>query len=142
MATATQSNGNAVTKAREAGDAVSSTARSASRPALTAGAAAAGLAGGLALGARLGGRGGLAQLVKPRPRILGVPIGRKSGLHQAVDTLGKAAKEIGSATRQAASTTDDIHQLREELEHANRRSPVEVLLDGLTHRRGAHRREK
>ena len=134
MATATQSNGRAVAKAKEAGDTVSSAAQSASRPALTAGAAAAGLAGGLALGARLSSRGGLAALVKPRRRILGVPIGRKSGLHLAVETLGKA-------TKRASSTSDDIHQVREELEKANRQSPVEVLLDGLTHRRGAHRRE-
>jgi hypothetical protein len=130
MATATQSNGTAVAKAKDAGDTVSSAARSASRPALTAGAAAAGLAGGLALGARLGSRGGLAALVKPRPRVLGVPIGRKSGLHRAVETLGKLA-----------ATTDDVKKVREELEKANRQSPVEVLLDGLTHRRGAHRRE-
>ena len=134
MATATSTNGKTVTKAKEAGDTVSSAARSASRPALTAGAAAAGLAGGLALGARLSSRGGLAALVKPRRRILGVPIGRKSGLHLAVETLGKA-------TERASSTSDDIHQVREELEKANRQSPVEVLLDGLTHRRGAHRRE-
>jgi hypothetical protein len=141
MATTVQSNGNAVAKAKEAGDTVSSAAQSASRPALTAGAAAAGLAGGLALGARLNGRGGLAALVKPRRRVLGVPIGRKSGLHRALETLGKTAKQVGRATKQVSSTTDDIHQVREELEKANRQSPVEVLLDGLTHRRGAHRRE-
>jgi len=141
MATAT-SNGTAVAKAKQAGDTVASTAKSTSRPALTAGAAAAGLAGGLALGARLSSRGGLAALVKPRPRVLGVPIGRKSGLHRAVETLGKAAKEVGSTTKQVSSATDDLHQVREELERANRQSPVEVLLNGLTHRRGAHRRER
>ena len=95
--------------------------------------------GGVALGSRL--RTGRRPLVRPRPRLLGVPLGRKSGLHWTVETLGKAAKELGSATRQVSSTTDDIHKVREELEQANRRSPVEVLLDGLTHRRGAHRRE-
>jgi hypothetical protein len=30
---------------------------------------------------------------------------------------------------------------REELEKTTRRSPIEVVLDGLTHRRGAHKRE-
>ena len=114
MATATQSNGSVVGKAKEAGDTVSSTASSASRPALTMGAAAAGLAGGLVIGTRLRRR--------------------KRGWYVALGLLGKAAKELGS-------TTDDIHQVREELEKANRQSPVEVLLDGLTHRRGAHRRE-
>ena len=138
MATAT-SNGTAVAKAKEAGDTVASTAKSASRPALTAGAAAAGLAGGLALGARLSSRGALAALVKPRRRVLGVPIGRKSGLQLAVETLGKAPR-----SRRKAGVVDDRRhpQVREELEQANRQSPVEVLLDGLTHRRGAHRRER
>jgi hypothetical protein len=130
MATTTQRNGSAMAKAKEAGDTASSAAQSASRPALTAGAAAAGLAGGLALGVRLNRRGSLAALLKPRRRVLGVPIGRKSGFHRAVEALGKVS-----------STTDDIHHVREELEKANRQSPVEVLLDGLTHRRGAHRRE-
>ncbi len=123
MATATQSNGNAATKVKEAGSSVSSTAKSASRPALTAGAAAAGLMGGVVLGWRL------------RPA-------RKSNLRWTVETLGKAAQEFGSATRKLSSTTDDIHQVREELQKANRQSPVEVLLNGLTHRRGAHRRER
>ena len=122
MATATQSNGSAVAKAKEAGDTVSSAARSASRPALTASAAAAGLMGGIALGSRLRLR-------------------RKSRFQWTVETLGKGAKELGSATKQVASTTDDIRQVREELERSNRQSPVEVLLNGLTHRRGAHRRE-
>ena len=116
MATATQSNGNAATKVKEAGSSVSSTAKSASRPALTAGAAAAGLMGGVVLGWRL------------RPT-------RKSNLRWTVETLGKAAQELGSAT-------GEFRQMREELEQSNRRSPVEVLLDALTHRRGAHRRER
>ena len=53
----------------------------------------------------------------------------------------KLADGLGSATGKAVATTDDVHKIREELEQANRRSPVEVLLDGLTHRRGAHKRE-
>ena len=55
--------------------------------------------------------------------------------------LEKLADGLGAAAGKAGSTTDDVHKIREELEHANRRSPVEVLLDGLTHRRGAHKRE-
>ena len=148
MATATKSrgatstNGNAVAKAKGAGGIVSSAARSAKTPVLTAGAAAAGLAGGLALGSRLTpGRRGLGALARPRRRVLGVPLGRRSGVQSTLNILGKAAKELGSATKQVSETTDDIRQVREELEKANRQSPVEVLLDALTHRRGAHRRE-
>ena len=148
MATASRSgsassNGNAVvTKAKEAGGTVTAAAQKANRPALTAGAAAAGLVGGLALSSRLNaGRGGLSGLVTPRRKVLGVPLGRKSGLRRTVETLGKAAHGLGSATRHVSSTTDDIRQVREELERANRQSPVEVLLNALTHRRGAHRHE-
>ena len=149
MATATKSRratsagGNGASSAvAKAGGTASSAARSAKTPVLTAGAAAAGLAGGFVLGARLNpGRRGLSGLARPRRRVLGVPLGRKTGLQSTLEILGKAGKELGSATKQVSSTTDDIRQVREELEQSNRRSPVEVLLDGLTHRRGAHRRE-
>ena len=115
MATATRSgsassNGNAVvTKAKEAGGTVTAAAQKANRPALTAGAAAAGLVGGLALGSRLNaGRGGLSGLVTPRRKVLGVPLGRKSGLRRTVETLGKTARHL-------TSTSEDIRQVREEL---------------------------
>jgi hypothetical protein len=112
-----------VSKAKEAGDTIATAAHSARGPLLAAGAAAAGLAGGMVIGARIG-----------RKR-------RKTGLVVMAGALGKAAREVGSATKQAARTTDDIHELREQLDRANRQSPIEVLLNGLTHRRGAHRRE-
>jgi hypothetical protein len=76
-----------------------------------------------------------------RRKVLGVPLGRKSGLQTTVEMLGKAAQGLGSASRQVSATTEDIQQVREELERANRQSPVEVLLNGLTHRRGAHKHE-
>ena len=97
---------------------------------------------GLAVGSQIGGRRrGLSRLVAPRRKVLGVPLGRKSGLRRTVETLGKAAQGVGSATRQVSSTSEDIRQVREELERANRQSPVEVLLNALTHRRGAHKQE-
>ena len=37
---------------------------------------------------------------------------------------------------------DDIRAIREQLENANRRSPIEVVLDGLTHRPGIGKRER
>jgi hypothetical protein len=114
--------GGALTKAKDAGG-----------PLLTAGAAALGLAGGVALGARLNGSRRLGR----RRAVLGVPLGRKS----ALETLGEAAREIGQATRRLSDSTDEVRQVREQLEQLNRRSPVEVLLDGLTHRRGGHKRE-
>jgi hypothetical protein len=96
---------------------VARVARRARTPALAAVAGAAGLAGGLAIGARLGRR-------RSRAHVLA------DGIRRAVATVEKAS-----------GTADDVRLLREQLESLNRRSPVEVLLDGLTHRRGAHRSE-
>jgi hypothetical protein len=109
----------AVTTAKHAGDAVADTARRAGKPALAAGAAAAGLAGGLLVGARIGAGSGL--LVRRRSR-------------KALAVAG--AKRLAATAVKASSTADDIHALREHVETLNRRSPIEVLLDALTHRRG------
>jgi hypothetical protein len=129
-------------KAKDAGDAVASAARQARGPLLAAGAAAAGLAGGLALGSRRASkRRGIGALLSPRRKLLGIPVGPKSGFALTAQILGKAAKQLSSATGRASDTTDDIRQIREQLEMANRRSPLEVVLDGLTHRRGAHKHE-
>jgi len=46
------------------------------------------------------------------------------------------AKRLAATAVKASSTADDIHALREHVETLNRRSPIEVLLDALTHRRG------
>ena len=67
---------------------------------------------GLAGGLVLGARMG-----SNRRKVLGLPVGRKRPVVRAAEALGKVALRT------------------------NRRSPVEVLLDGLTHRRGAHKRE-
>jgi hypothetical protein len=131
----------AVAKAKEAGDAVATAGRRAKGPMLTAGAAAAGLAGGLALGSRNWKRRGLGALLAPRRKVLGVPFGRKNGVVRTAEGLGQVARGLRSATKQVSATTDDVHEIREQLDKANRQSPLEVVLDGLTHRRGAHKRE-
>ena len=127
---------------QEAGDSVATAARTGERPrASRPGAAAAGLAGGLALGSRVtrGARHGSAPT--PRRKVLGLPLGRKSRVVRTAEALGQVARELSSARRQVSATTDDVRQIREQLDKANRQSPIEVLLDGLTHRRGAHKRE-
>ena len=109
---------------------------------LTAGATAAGLAGGLVLGSRAKSkRHGVAALLAPQRKILGVPVGRRNGVVRTAKALRQVARELGSATHQVSAATDEVRQVREELEKTSRRSPIEVVLDGLTHRRGAHRRE-
>jgi len=110
---------NAVAKARDAGDSVATVARRLRGPAIAAGGTAAGLAGGLALGSRR----------------------RKSGLVKTAEALGKVAVELRSASERASGTTGDVRAIRKALDESNRRSPIEVVLDGLTHRRGAHKAE-
>jgi hypothetical protein len=114
--------------------AVTSVARRAKVPAVTAGAAAAGLAGGLVVGTRLASS-------RSRHRVLGLPIGRRSGAAVAAMAVADGARRVVSLANDASKTVDEVRQAREQLENLNRRSPIEVVLDGLTHRRGAHRRE-
>jgi hypothetical protein len=114
-------------------------ARKARGPALAAGAAAAGLAGGLVLGSRR--PGGKRRLLAPRRRVLGVPVGPKSGALRAVELLRDGATQLDSVTSRMSATSDDVHEIREQLDRVNRQSPLEVVLDGLTHRRGAHKQE-
>jgi len=133
----------AVATARNTGDAIRTAARSARVPMLAAGATAAGLAAGLALGSRAtANRRGVGALLAPQRKVLGVPLGtRKRGVVRTTEALGKLARELSLATSQVSATTNEIRQVREQLDKANRQSPLEVLLDGLTHRRGAHKRE-
>lgn len=108
-------------------------------PWVAAGAAAAGLAGGLAAGARHRRR---RPLLAPRRRVLGVPIERKSGTLRTLELLRDGARQLDSVTdRLAGPGGDDTREIREQLDKLNRRSPIEVVLDGLTHRRGVHRHD-
>jgi hypothetical protein len=58
------------------------------------------------------------------------------------DTARVVAKRLVSAAGKASRTADDLHAIREQLENANRRSPIEVVLDGLTHRPRTGKRER
>jgi hypothetical protein len=126
-------------KAKQAGESMTGVAGRAKGPLAAAGLTAAAVAGGYVLG-RAGG-GNRAGLLPRRRKVLGLRIGPKTGLERTAEVLEKLADSIGSAAGKASATTDDVRKIREELEQANRQSPVEVLLDGLTHRRGAHKRE-
>jgi hypothetical protein len=123
--------------AHTTGDAVSTAAKKAKGPALAGGAALAGLAGGLAIAGRGGGR----------RRVLGVPVpGTKQPLvkintprrvkarHVSKDLL-HAAGEVGSAGRQVGELVTEVQRVRAELDRGRRRSPIEVVLEGLTSRR-------
>jgi hypothetical protein len=139
MATTSTGSGarGAVEKVKGGGEAVASTARRTPGPVRAAGFAAAGLAGGLALGSRVAGR----RRFLSRRTVLGIPIGREPAAVAAARALAGSTLRLADAGRHVSRTADDIHELRHHLEQANRQSPIEVLLNGLTHRRGANRAE-
>jgi hypothetical protein len=124
--------------AKTAGDALGGAAQKAKGPALAGGAALVGLAGGLAIA----GRGG-------RRRVLGVPVpGSRRPLvkvaaprRRRTKVLGKdlikAAGEVGSAGRQVGELAGEVRLVRQQLDAKRRRSPVEVVLEGLTTRRSS-----
>ncbi len=133
------SNGSAAA-VKDAGHTAADAARRARGPILAVSAAAAGLAGGLAAGSRLGSKR-RHRLIGRRRRVLGIPVGHKSGAVKTAELLRDGAKHLDSATSRLSGTSDDVHEIREQLDKVNRQSPLEVVLDGLTHRRGAHRHE-
>lgn len=95
--------------ADKATNAVGSAAKKATVPLVAGGAAIVGAAGGMALGARQA---------------------RRSNRHN----LAKAAKGVGTFGTQMGRLASEIHQARES-GNGKHRSPVEVVLEGLTARR-------
>jgi phage FluMu protein gp41 len=112
-------------KARDAGHAVGSAASKAKIPLVAGGAALAGAAGGLALGTRQRRRhGGLRGSLSRRPQV-----------KVSSRDLAKVAKEVGSAGAQVGHFASELQQAREMANGSRHRSPVEVVLEGLTARR-------
>ena len=120
--------------AQHTGHAIGEAASKAKGPALTGGAAVAGLVGGMAIAARGG-----------RRKVLGIPVpGTRRPLVQIKtpkrNTVGKdvvkAAGKMGKAGGQMAELASEVRQARAQLDSKQRRSPIEVVLEGLTSRRG------
>jgi hypothetical protein len=109
----------------DAGRSVGKVASKAKTPLLASGAALAGIAGGIAIGARG------ARQVKGmrRPKV-------KIGPKVKIDShdLAKAAKEVGQFGMDVGQLASELRRNREQANGAKRRSPVEVVLEGLTHR--------
>jgi hypothetical protein len=93
-------------------------------PLLAGGAALAGAAGGLALGARQARRGkGLSKAIARRPQ---VKVKSKD--------LASAAKDVGTFGAQMGHLANELQHARES-GNGKHRSPIEVVLEGLTSRR-------
>jgi hypothetical protein len=102
-----------------AGRSVGKAASKAKTPLLAGGAALAGALGGVALGAR--GARQVKGMRRPKVRI---------DSHD----LAKAAKEVGQFGMDVGQLASELRKNREQANDVKRRSPVEVVLDGLTHR--------
>ncbi|HXR29946.1 MAG TPA: hypothetical protein VN752_02245 [Solirubrobacterales bacterium] len=110
--------------AKDAGHTLGNAASKAKVPLLAGGAALAGAAGGLALGARHSRRHGLRSIAPRRPQV-----------KVKSQDLAKAAKEVGSFGAQMGRLASELQQSREATGNSKHRSPVEVVLEGLTSRR-------
>lgn len=119
-----QSAGRAVgSAASDAGRAVGSAANAAKVPAVAGGAALAGLVGGVALA-----RGG-------RRKVLGVPVPGTRRPLVKINGRGSGTKQLMKTGRQVAELAVEVRQARQQLATERRRSPIEVVLEGLTSRR-------
>lgn len=118
----------AVTSAKDAGNAVASTAQQLKAPAIAAGVGLAGLVGGIAVG-RAKGKKGFSR-----------PLQGRSAAKRTSKKLSSAAKNVGTVAEQTAQIAERVRLASEAVagkdgkNTAPRRSPVEVLLEGLTRR--------
>jgi hypothetical protein len=113
--------------AKDAGQAVGRAASKAKVPLVAGGAALAGAAGGLALGVHQAHR---------RRGMMAVP--RRPQLKVNSRDLAKAAKEVGTFGAQMGHLASELQRTREVANGGRQhRSPVEVVLEGLTARRSA-----
>lgn len=108
--------------ASDAGQSVGKVARKAKTPLIAGGAAVAGAAGGLALGARSARKA--KALRRPRVKIRS-------------QDFARAARDVGQFGIDVGELAAELRKNREAANGGKHRSPVEVVLEGLTHRRGS-----
>lgn len=111
---------------KKAGATLGKAASKAKVPLLAGGAAVAGAAGGLALGARQAHR---------HSKGISVTVPRRPQVKVKSSDIAKAAREVGSFSAQMGRLASELQQTREAANGGRHRSPVEVVLDGLTSRR-------
>jgi hypothetical protein len=110
--------------AKTGGNAISSVARKAKGPALAGGAALAGLAGGMAVQSKR----------DSKRKVLGTRLG--SGVGKAGKDLAHTGQRVGRFTENLGEFAAEMRKTREAIDNrAKHRSPIEVLLQGLTARR-------
>ena len=125
------SSSNSKSTVAEARDAVGSAAKKLKTPALAAGAGLAGLAGGVAL-------------TRDRHRkVLGVPLPSQRTARVTSKNLAEAAKNAGALAERTGQVAEQMRVVSEALSQkgSHRRSPIEVVLEGLTRRSQAAKPE-
>jgi hypothetical protein len=60
---------------------------------------------------------------------------KKGSVSKTTGNLASTAEQIGSLGRNVGQLATEMRRMREQSESATRRSPIEVVLDGLTARR-------
>ncbi len=116
---------------KEAGQAVGKAASKAKTPLLAGSAALAGAAGGLAIGAMRSRHSH-----SHSHKVLGVKLPQRKRVKIRSRDVAKAAKEVGSFSQHVGELATELRHAREESGNGSKhRSPVEVVLDGLTARR-------
>lgn len=116
--------------AKDAGKTVGKAASKAKTPLLAGGAAIAGAAGGMALNA-------MRSRHSHSHKVLGVKMPQPKRVKIRSRDVARAAKEVGSFGQQVGELATELRHAREESGNGSskHRSPVEVVLDGLTARR-------
>jgi hypothetical protein len=111
---------------KEGADKISRAAKGSKTPMLVGGAGTlAGLAGGIALGAR--------RASKRKTPSIGASIPRLDG--DAVKKAAATARQLGVASQRLGEMATEIQRAGKEPQSSPRRSPLEVVLEGLTARR-------
>jgi len=103
----------------------SSKAKSLKTPLIAGSAALGGLAGGLVLGARR----------NMSRQVLGMTMPPWGNSGSAGRNLASLAKQVAVASERVGDLTTEVRRVREEAAKGTRRSPIEVVLEGLTTRR-------
>ena len=115
-----------VTGAKSTGNAVASAAKQLKTPAIAAGVGLAGLAGGIAIGRTKNTKG------------FDIPLLGGGSAHGTSRKLSSAAKNVGALAEQTGQVAERVRLVSEAMSGKDtgptRRSPIEVVLEGLTRR--------
>lgn len=111
--------------AKDAGGAVGKAASKAKLPLVAGGAALAGAVGGMAVGAHQA----------RRHKVLAGAMARRPMVKVNSRDLAGAAKQVGTFGAQMGRLASELQQARQEGRNNEHRSPLEVVLEGLTARR-------